>query len=88
MTIYKSNTTERVVTGRVLVGYVILVGGSANSSIILNDSTDGTGGKDIIELKALANDSKVFTPLKPIEFTEGIYNTLSGTGAKVYIQVL
>ena len=87
MTVYISSTTERVVTGRVIVGSIILVGGSTNSSMILDNSVDGTGDA-FVELKALANDSKVFTPLKPMEFTDGIYNTLSGSGAKVYIQVL
>jgi hypothetical protein len=87
MTVYTSSTTEQVASGRVIVGSIILVGGSANSSIILKDSV-GSSGDAIVELKALANDSKVFTPLRAIEFTNGIYNTLSGTGAKVYIQVL
>lgn len=87
MTPYTSNTTEIILTGRVLVGSIILVGGTTNSSVILNDSTDGSG-TDIVELKSLANDSKPFNFKRPLEFINGIYSTISGTGAKVYIHVI
>lgn len=81
----KSSTTEKVFATKALVGKVVLVGGTANSSVVLNDSTDG-GGDDKIELKALANDSKtLFLGRDGVEFDTAIYSTIAGSGAKVYI---
>jgi len=82
---YKSTTTELIFTGRAIIDSVVLVGGTANSSVVLDNSTDGSGD-DFIEIKALAYDSKKFDFEKDgIEFSTGVYSTLSGAGAKVYI---
>ncbi len=82
----KSTLTESILEGTSIVGMVILIGGSADSSVILDDSTDGTGTEKI-ELKALTNDSKIafFGNTTGISFSTGIYSTISGTGAKVFI---
>lgn len=87
MTPYISSTSELVLTGDFIVSKVILVGGTANSSVILNNAlTAGTDNR--IELKALANDSKVTDFGKEgVRFTTGIFNTIAGSGAKVYIYV-
>jgi hypothetical protein len=85
MNVIKSTTTESVSTGTARIYAVILVGGTANSSVTLNDSLTGSGS-DKISLKALANDSKtVVFGKNEVTFDSGVYSTISGSGAVVYI---
>lgn len=85
MTVKKSTITESVSTGSGRIYAVILYGGTANSSVILTDSLTASGS-DKIALKALANDSKtVFFGRDEVVFDTGVYSTLSGSGAAVYI---
>lgn len=84
MFVIKKTSSGSVLSGTGLVSSVVLVGGTANSSVAIDNSTDGSGDVKI-ELKSLANDSKTFTPSKPIEFSTAVYATLAGTGAKLYV---
>jgi len=86
MNVIKSVTTESLSTGISRIYAVVLVGGSANSSVVLNDSVSGTG-TDKIALKVLANDSKTFVVdgKDAVTFDTGVYSTLSGSGASVYV---
>ena len=80
----RTTTSSELLTGEYIVSRVVLVGGSINSSVVLNDSTDGSG-TDKLKIKALANDSKVVDLEKGMNFENGVYVTLSGTAAEVYI---
>jgi hypothetical protein len=82
----KSSTTEEVFTSKANVIAVVLVGGTANSSVALNDSASGSG-TDKIKLKALANTSEsiVFPKDVPVVFDTAIYSTIAGSGAEVYL---
>ena len=82
----KSTTSENIYSSAAVVSMVILVGGSDASSVILDDSLDGSGIEKI-ELKALANDSKIasFTSSTGIRFSNGIYSTITGTDAVVFV---
>ena len=64
---------------------LILVASSDNASIVLDDSTDGTG-TDIIGLKAVMNESRAISfDGVGIEFDTGVYATISGADAVAYI---
>ncbi len=77
-------TSSAVITATPLdIAAVILVGGSANSSIELSDSADGNSNV-YISLKALASDARTFTPDGRVSFTK-VYAKLAGTAAKAYI---
>ena len=86
MIIIKSSTTEEAFTTKANVATVLLVGGTANSSVALNDSASGSGD-DKIKLKALAytSESIVFPKDRPVVFDTAIYSTIAGSGAEVYI---
>jgi len=73
-----------VFTGTSLVYAVVLVGGSDNSSVIIYDNSSAAGTVKI-ELKTLANDSKTVEFKKSVKFNTGLYGTLAGTGAKLYV---
>lgn len=81
----KSTTTENVMALPTKVGAVVLVAGNANASVALDDSLTGSG-TERVGLKAIANESKsAFFGEKGLEFSVGVYSTLSGTGAAVYV---
>jgi len=81
----KSTATELALTGQAIIDSVVLVGGTANSAVVLTDGLTSSG-TDKIELKCLAYDSKqVSFGEDGLVFDTGIYNTLSGSGAKVYV---
>ena len=80
----RTTTSSALLTGDYIISKVILNGGSAASSVILDDSTDGTGTSKL-KLKALANDSNVVNIPEGIRFSTGVYATLDGSGAEVYV---
>ena len=78
----EKNSTGKVLDGPVRVKAVILSSGGAAASAIFDDSTDGGGTKRITIKQAANNDSKfAFFGEKGIEFVNGVYLTLTGTGA-------
>jgi hypothetical protein len=83
-----SSTSSSLATGVLFVHSVVLVGGTANSTVTIDDSTDGSGTSKI-QLKALANDSKVlsFGDGNSVKFDTGVYATLVGAGARVYVYI-
>ena len=83
MRILKITETGLAHTGRIVLNGLILVGGTANSSITLNDSTDGTGD-DTAGAKALANSSSPNAIPVATVFEAGVYATISGSGAVAY----
>ena len=80
----RTTTSSALLTGDYIISKVILNGGSAASSVILDDSIDGTGTAKL-KVKVLANDSKVIPILEGLRFITGVYVTLGGTGAEVYV---
>ncbi len=78
----EKNSTGKVLDGPKRVKAVILSSGGAAASAVLDDSTDGSGTKKITIKQATNNDSRfAFFGEKGIEFTKGVYLTLTGTGA-------
>ena len=78
----EKNSTGKVLDGPVRVKAIILSSGGATASAILDDSTDGSGTKKVTLKQATNNDSKsAFFGEKGIQFTNGVYLTLTGTGA-------
>ena len=78
-----SSTSEVISSVPMSISSVVLVGGTANSSVEISDSTDGNSNIKI-ELKVLANDSKPFYFDGHIDFSK-VYSKIAGSGAKVYI---
>lgn len=64
---------------------ILLVGGTANSSVTITEDADGSGTAALV-VKALANDSQLFdlVLLGGKNLTQA-YVTLDGTAAEVYI---
>ncbi len=81
----KTITNEAILSSPSYISAVLLVGGSAASTLTLNDSADG-GGTDRIGLKAAANIT-VFLPFPGtgITFDTAVYSTITGSGAVAYI---
>jgi len=78
----EKDSTGKVLDGPVRVKAVLLTSGGASASAILDDSTDGSGIKRITIKEATNNNSKfAFFGEKGIEFVNGVYLTLTGTGA-------
>jgi len=75
-------------TGKQFVSTVVLVAGDSNSTLEIDDSTDGTGNNIKIRLKALANDSKVISFPEAVSFESGLYviTLTSGASAIVYLK--
>ena len=83
MQVITITTTGLQSTGKTILKGLILVGGSANSAITLNDSLDGLG-TDKIGAKALANTSAPNAiPIETV-FATGVYATITGTSAVAY----
>jgi len=85
MQAYKVTSTGVVLSSKCYVKGVTIVATSATSSIVLNDSTDGTG-TDKGGAKSVANESKD-SNLHGAEFATGLYATISGSGAVGYIYI-
>lgn len=81
----KTITTEQLISNSAYISGVTLIGGSAVSTVTLNDSTDGTG-TDRISLKVAANTT-YHIPFgeKGIKFDTAVYSTITGSGAVAYI---
>lgn len=74
--------TGNVATGSQKLYGLCLTAGGAAASVVVDDSTDGSG-TTLLTLKCATNNhSVVWTFNQPVGFTTGIYLTLSGTGAK------
>ena len=81
----KTITTEAILNDPSRITGIILFAAAAESTVTLNDSDDGTG-TDRIALKVGANDSKpAFFGDKGIRFDAGVYSTITGSGAVVYV---
>ena len=80
----RTSTNSALLTGNYIVSKVILNGGTADSSVILDDSTNGTGTEKL-KVKALANSSQVVNISEGLRFGTGVYATLAGSGAEVYV---
>lgn len=81
----QTTSTASIKSEPAFLGLVILKAGSANATLEIDDSADGTGDVKAA-LAALANDSRVVSFLpEGIPFGTGIFSTLTGAGAKAYI---
>ncbi len=79
--------TGLVVAGPVWLKSVALQGGSANSTVLIQDTSAG-GGTDFLGLAAVIADT-VFWQTGDEEgvwIEKGIYATLAGTGASVSVE--
>lgn len=85
MQVYKVTSTGVILSSKCYIQGVTIVAASANSSIVLNDSIDGTG-TDKGGAKAIATESRD-SNLHNAEFATGLYATISGSGAVAYIYV-
>lgn len=85
MQIIKVTATGIAHTGSAIVESINLVPGSASATAILNDSLDGSGD-DKGGVKTEKEYSREQSLYKQI-FETGIYVTLSGTGAVLYIYI-
>lgn len=65
---------------------ILLMGGSAASSLKLTDDANGSGTA-VINVKALTNDATFFdfTPFGGIAFATAVYATLAGAAAEAYV---
>lgn len=64
---------------------VLLAGGSGASSVVLYDNASAASGTILATVKAIATDSREWSPAQPIVCSKGIYADISGTGAAAYI---
>lgn len=80
---YKVTATGLVHTGKIFVHGISLVPGSTAASVTLNDSTDGSG-TDKAGIKTDSTWSENIL-IDNLVFDDGVYVTLSGTGAVAYI---
>jgi len=85
MQAYKVTATGVVLSSKTFVKGVTIVAASASSKVVLNDSTDGTGD-DKGSAAAVANESRD-SNLHCATFENGVYATLTGSGAVAYIYV-
>lgn len=79
--------TGQVVAGPVLLKSVTLTAGSDAASVVIDDSTDGTG-TDRLTLKAAANASAVWASpdAEGVYFGTAIHVTLTGTNPAVTVE--
>ncbi len=83
----KTITNEEIVSDPTFVTAVILIGGSAESTVTLDDSTDGTG-TERISLKVAANVTRpVFLGDKGVRFNTAVYSTITGSGAVAFVYI-
>lgn len=83
MQILKITSTSAARTEKTILSGLILVAGSDAASIVLNDSTDGSGD-DKAAAKAVTNTSSPNAiPTKTV-FDTGVYATITGTSAVAY----
>lgn len=85
MQAYKITSTGVVLSHKCYIQGITIIAASANASVVLNDSIDGTG-TDKGGAKAIATESRD-SELHGAEFATGLYATISGSGAVAYIYV-
>ena len=78
------SATGAIKSGAGFLYAITLQGGSANSTVVLNDSLAGAG-TDVYSLAAVLATSQSVTFNPPIHFATGIYATLAGAGAIVSV---
>jgi hypothetical protein len=80
-------STGLIQAGPLWLRSVVLQGGSANSTALLQDTAAG-GGTDVIGLAALANSSEGWLAgaREGVYFKTGLYLTLAGTAAAVTVE--
>ena len=71
-------------TGEGTLIAVVLAAGSDTATVILDDSTDGTGTA-LVELTAVLNTNAQFVPGVKINVKTGIYATIAGTAPSVSV---
>jgi len=78
-----------IFTGKGKVGAITLKAAAGNAAFVdLRDATAALGTKYIHEITALAGDT-VSIPLHGLEVTNGVYcETITGTGAVLYVELL
>jgi len=80
--------TGLVYTGPVVVKQVhVCTDGTNDATAVLDDSVDGSG-TDKLEVQCDAATEKTkHTPPLNIDFIDGVYVTLTGTGASVFVDL-
>lgn len=76
------SATGKVQDGSLWLKSVVLAGGSAAATLLIQDTTDGSG-TDVLKLAAATGDSAVWQSpdSEGVYFANAIYATLSGAGA-------
>lgn len=79
----KITATGAVYTGKAYLKSVHLFGGSAASTVKVQDTTAG-GGTDVLSLSSIINGGDAWVSGDPdgVFFSLGIYATLAGAGAE------
>jgi len=85
MQVFKITTTGVVISSKMIVEGATLIPGSDAATLVLNDSDDGSGD-DKGEIKT-DNTYSSETSLYGQVFKDGVYATLTGTGAVAYIYI-
>lgn len=82
-----ATATGALISGDARLKSAALMGGSAAATLVLDDSTDGTGTVEL-RLAAGIGTTAVWTAADPegVLFGTGIYATLTGAGAAVSIE--
>ena len=83
----RATGTGLIQAGPLWLKSVILQGGSANSTALLQDTAAG-GGTDLLGLAAVIGTSEGWQAggREGVYFKTGLYLTLSGTGAAVTVE--
>jgi hypothetical protein len=83
----RATATGSIATGARRIKSVVLQGGSANSTVLIDDSAAGSGTV-ILALAAVIGSSAVWTAAddEGAFVTAGIFATLAGTGAGVTVE--
>jgi len=78
----QASATGKVQDGPLWLKSAILAGGSAAATLLVQDTTDGSG-TDVLKLAAPIGDSAVWQSPdnEGVYFANAIYATLGGTGA-------
>lgn len=83
----EQTTTKCVITGPCkMSGLGIITDGTNTAKVIIDDSTDGSGTVNWEQSVVGANHYGGRNWTDPLEFDNGIYVTVSGTGASYFIE--
>ena len=86
MQAYKITSTGVVISNRATVRGFSLTAAGAAATLVLNDSTDGSGD-DKASLKITAVNTSDSQNVYGTEFATGVYATLTGASAIGYIYI-